>query len=810
MKKILALFVFLLSVSLQSMAQMTDAQIVEYVKEHNDRGEDQKEIALGLMRLGVSQEQLMRLRSQYQQMQNFGSLSMKGKNVSDYRMRSANGETVPDVNSKQKKDTKSAKYTIPTNDLMLDDNGYGGMEEVENEDKVKIFGHDIFRSDKLTFQPNVNVPAPQSYVLGPGDEVILDIYGATQLSNVTKVAPDGSVAIPDERPVYVAGLTLSQAQTRIRKAIGGNYAESTIKVSLGQTRTIQVNIMGEVATPGTYSLSAFSSVFNALYLAGGVNEIGTLRNIKVSRKGRIVTTIDVYEFIMNGRLPGNIVLQDEDVIIVGTYESLVKIEGNVKRPMYYEMKKTESLQSLLHYAGGFTGDAYKEKVRVERRSSEGLTVHNVDEWDFSTFHSEDEDIVVVAPIIERYKNVVKVRGAVFRPGNYRIDDKVNTIKDAIEQAGGLLEQAVTSRVVLLRLKEDRTLITQSIPLQDILDGKEQDVILHNEDEIIISSYTRKANNRKMYIYGEVMSPGVYNFSENTSIGDLITMAGGTNDVASLQKVEVSRRITTDADNNDGKQLAKVFMFDLNDNLEAIGHEQFRLEPNDKVVVHRSPNNQLQRTVYIGGEVMYEGWYTMSSKDDKLASLLERAGGLTVKANASGASLVRRYTDPELQERQKMLSVANTMADSIAINAEINKKHYRVGINLAAAQEKPDGASNITLEAGDSIYIPQQSEVVKISGEVLSPNTVTYMKNKSSRYYLNQAGGITENGKKSKAYVLYANGQISTLRKGRIEPGCEIVVPTKVEKKIDTSKVSMWATLASTTATIAAVISSVLR
>lgn len=542
---LIALFCCLLPIA-QSNAQISDDQVLEYIKAEHQSGTSQEEIARHLLANGATPEQLQRIK----QSQSSAATSQQASANDVNRLRTLNGETVP----------SRGNYAA-------------GNER-------RIFGHDIFRSDKLTFQPNVNIPAPQSYVLGPGDEVILDIYGATQLSNVIKVAPDGSVTIPDERPVYVSGLTLSQAQSKIRSAIGSSYVESTIKVSLGQTRTIQVNVMGEVATPGTYSLSAFSTVFNALYLAGGISEIGTLRNIKVSRKGRVVTTVDVYDFIMNGRLPGNIMLQDNDVIMVGTYESLVRIEGNVKRPMYYEMKKSESLQTLLHYAGGFTGDAYKEKIRVERRSSEGLTVHNVDEWDYTTFRNEDEDVVVVAPIIERYKNMVKVSGAVFRPGNYKLDDKVNTIKTAIEQAGGLLEQAVTARAVLLRLKEDRTLMTQSIPLQDILDGRQQDIILHNEDEIIISSYTKVANSRKMYIYGEVMKPGMYNFSENTSIGDLITMAGGINDIASLQKIEVSRRITSEADNSDGKQLAKVFFFDLDNNLNAIGNEQFRLEPNE--------------------------------------------------------------------------------------------------------------------------------------------------------------------------------------------------------------------------------------
>ncbi len=776
-KSILIVFLCCMLPILHVHAQMTDEQIVDYVKTAYKGGASREEIASDLLQKGVTPDQLQRM----QRMQSASATVRQPQGQDVNRLRTSNGQ-------QERASSDEAKYV----------------------DGKKIFGHDIFYSDKLTFQSNINIPAPQSYLLGPGDEVILDIYGSSQVTNTIKVAPDGSVAIPDEKPVYVAGLTLEQAQSKIRSAIGSSYIESTIKVSLGQTRTILVNVMGEVATPGTYSLSAFSTVFHALYLAGGVNDIGTLRDIKVSRKGRIVTTVDVYEFILNGRLPGNIMLLDDDVIIVGTYESLVKIEGNVKRPMYYEMKKSESMQTLLQYAGGFTGDAYKEKIRVERRSNEGLTVHNVGEWDFGTFHNEDEDVVVVSPIIERYKNMVKISGAVFRPGIYKLDEKCNTVLAAIEQAGGLLEQAVTSRAVLLRLKEDRTFTTQSVLLQDILEGRKQDIILRNEDELFISSYTQLANTRKMSIYGEVMTPGIYNYSENTTIGDLITMAGGLNDVASLQQVEVSRRITSEADNVDGNQLAKVFTFNLDDDLNPIGEDQFKLEPYDKVVIHRSPNHKPLMGIYVGGEVQYEGWYTLSSKDDRLAALIEKAGGLTPKANADGATLVRKYSESETRERSHLIELAQSRADSIAAYAEVGKTSYRVGIDLEDAMAKPTGGSNIILEAGDSIFIPRVHELVKISGEVLSPNTVTYVKGKKASYYLTQAGGVAESGRKSKAYIVYANGQICTLKKGKILPGCEIVVPHKVPKKVDTAKVGMWATLASTAATIGAIIATILK
>ncbi len=757
-------------------AQMSDDQVVSYIKTQSASGKDKTQIAQDLLAKGISQEQLLRIKTNYE----------------------------------SKTDTTHPVNTIDNEDRLRKPNGQKQSMEANIKDRKLIFGHDIFNSDKLTFQPSMNIPAPANYLLGPGDEVLLDIYGSSQENAKIVVAPDGSIAIPDEQPIFVSGLTLEQAKAKVSRTIGMNYADATIKLSLGQTRTVLVNVMGEVVTPGTYSLSAFSTVFNALYLAGGVNDIGTLRNIKVSRKGKVVTEIDVYDFILNGRLPGNIMLQDDDVIIVGTYNRLVKIEGHIKRPMYYEMKQGESLKTLLTFAGGFMGDAYKEKIRVERRSSEGLTVHNVDEWDYSTFQNEDEDVVVVAPIIERYKNMVRVSGAVFRPGKYKLDGDTHSVKTLIEQAGGLLEQAVTTRAVLLRLKEDRTSTTLTISLDSILNDNLPDVPLMNEDELVIASNSKLAGERKMSISGEVMNPGTFDYSENTTIGDLITLAGGLSEAATLKKVEIARRITTAEDNADGIQMAKVFTFDLDSQLRIVGDQTFRLEPFDKVTIHRSPNYKAQKSVFIGGEVMYEGHYSITCKDERLSSFIKRAGGLTPKAYAGGTKLLRKYTEEEMNNRRQLIEIAQNKTDSITAYNTKDKKEYTVGIDLVAALNGQDEEDDIILKEGDVITIPQMSNVVKISGEVLSPNTVTFKNGKTAKYYINQAGGITETGRKRKAYIQYANGQISKLSKGKIEPGCEIVVPSKKEKKIDTSKVGMWASLASTTATIGAIIATILK
>lgn len=778
MKRLITLL-FITALCLTSaFAQMTDDQVIEYAKAQTEAGKDQKSIAMELLNKGVTQDQLARIRNNVQRKQNTQNTTTGKETVDNLRVN--NAEEV------------ELDFDIP-------------------EDATrKIFGHDIFRSKNLSFEPNMNIATPSTYTLGPGDEVVLDIYGASQVNGTFKVSPDGNITIPNEGPVNVAGLTVTQAQNKVRKTIGGHYQGSSIKLTVGQTRTIIVNVMGEVKTPGTYTLSAFATVFNALYMAGGVNDIGTLRNIKVSRNGRIISTVDVYDYIMNGKLAGNVMLRDNDVIMVGPYENIVEITGKVKRPMLYEMKKNESLQSLLTLAGGFTGDAYKQNVRVERKSDEGLTVHNVDEWDFTAFHNEDGDVVVVAPVIERFKNTVSITGAVFRPGQYKLGGSVNSVKTLVEQAGGLDEQALTTRAVLHRMKADRTTSTQTINIGAILSGDAADVILQNEDQLIISSTKEITDKYTLSIFGDVVKPGQYSFSENETVEDLITEAGGLLESASLVNVEVARRIMTSEDNPDGTKMATIHQITLSDGLAIEGETGFKLRPYDIVSIHRNPDYQVQKYVYATGEVKYAGAYVLANKTERISDVIKRAGGLTEEANVNGAQLMRRISKKEHELQYKKLETAATAADSLLIMSDIEKTSYLVGINLKEILENPESGLDVELQEGDSLYIPKLNNTIKISGEVLMPNTVAFAKGKSASYYLNQAGGVTENGKKSKAYIVYANGQASMLSKGKIEPGCEIIVPAKVDKKVDSAKVSMWATLASTVATVGAVISTIVK
>lgn len=783
MNRIIVIITLLTTFAFNAFAQMSDDQIIEYVKQQNSAGKDQKQIAKELVARGVSIQQLEKLRARYQSQ---STDATRTNTTTDFsRNRINNGNLGLDLEFPE--------------ELWADP-----------ADTIKIFGHDIFRSQNLSFEPAMNIATPANYTLGAGDEVILDIYGASQFSGNFKISPDGTITIPNQGPINIAGLNVSQAQAKVQRAIGAHYQDSSIKLTVGQTRTITVNILGEVKTPGTYTLSAFATVFNALYLAGGITNLGTMREVKVSRNGHVITKVDVYDYIVNGRLTGNIMLRDNDVILVGPYLNLVKVEGKIKRPMFYEMKKAESLQSLLTFSGGFTGDAYKKKIRVERKTDDGLTVHNVDEWDFNSFKLEDGDVAVIDTIISRYKNTVQVKGAVFRPGYYKLDSNVNSVKTLIEQAGGLVEQANTTRAVLRRVKADRTYQTLTINLASIIQGNAPDAILQNEDELIISSFEKQFESQTVSIYGDVYKAGTYKYSEDETVEDLITEAGGLLESASLVNIEVARRKLPGSCNQDENIMAKVYSLTLQNGLPIEGETGFVLKPFDIVTIHRSPYYEVQKMVYVDGEVYYGGAYALSNKDERLSSLLARAGGMTKTAYADGVQLIRKISAKEMDIQRLKLSVAKTAADSLEIENTLNITTYNIGIDVKKALSNPGCASDIVLQEGDSIYVPRLNNVVKISGEVMFPNTVAFDDGRKVEYYINQAGGINRDGKRSRGYIIYPNGNVSKLNSGKILPGCEIVIPKKQERKVDTTRTSMWLALASTVATIAAVLTTALR
>ncbi len=789
MKRILIALMLACLVVGQVSAQMTDEEVIEYVQEQHEAGKSQTAILLDLQRKGVKRDQLIRLKEQYDAAQAqsgvTGSTSTSTQAAGD-RTRKSNGDT---------------QSTSGSNDAIVAD-------VVSNV--KEIFGHDIFKNDKLTFEPNMNIATPAGYILGPGDEILIDIYGTSQSSQKYAISPEGVIIIEKIGPVAIAGLTAEQAQAKVISKMGGHYQGSSIKLTVGQTRTVIVNVLGEVVNPGTYTLSAFSTVFNALYLAGGVTEIGTLRNIKVSRGGRIISKIDVYDYILNGKLTGNVMLQDNDAIIVGAYDALVNISGAIKRPMFYEMKEGETVKALLEYAGGFNSDANKNIISVERKTNEGLTVHSVEEWDFASFAVQDGDSVNVKNIIDRYQNMVEVTGAVFYPGHYSISNECNSVRTLVEKAGGVMENAYTNLVVLFRMNEDRTRKAMSINLAGIMNNDVPDVILENEDSLVVSSDEEITRARRYHIYGPLAKQGEFPYVENMTLEDAIVAAGGLREEALLTNIEIARRLQyTDERDSTYNKKAKVYTFNIENGLIVKEGQNFALKPFDVITIKRNPEFADIAIVHVGGEVKYPGNYSLQSRQDRLSDLIKRAGGLTEAGFVEGARFTRAISANEKERSLQLLEIAHS-ADTIDVEKITIKDRYAVGIDLAEAMKKPGSDKDIILRNGDQIIIPQHNNTVRISGEVLYPNTVPYVEDKSASYYINQAGGTSNKGQRSKAFIIYANGQVSRLYHGRIRPGCEIVIPTKVDKHVDPQKTSIALAGVSALSTVGAVLISALR
>jgi protein involved in polysaccharide export with SLBB domain len=660
-----------------------------------------------------------------------------------------------------------------------------------------VFGRDIFNRRMLTFEPNMNIATPANYVVGAGDRVIIDVYGASQKSEQLEVSPDGTITVEGFGPIHLAGLTVSAANEKIKQELGQRYKSSNIRMTVGQTRTISVNVMGEVTAPGTYTLSAFATVFHAIYMAGGVTGVGTLRSIKVYRGGRQLTVVDVYDYILNGKLAGNVRLADNDVIVVGPYDCLVDISGQVKRPMAYEMRKGESLATLLKYAGGFTSKAYKKGIQVNRVSGEQYSAYNVQEFDVSSFKLMDGDSVTVDSILERYANTVQIKGAVFHPGMFDLGGTNNTVRSLIESAGGLTEDAFTAHAVLHRMKPDRVRKVLSVDIEGIMAGTIADMPLENEDILFIPFRSETLNERTLTIHGEVQMPGIYEYAEDETVEDFILQAGGLTDAASTARVDVSRRISDPGATQASDEIANMYSFVVKNGMVVDGDRSFTLEPYDEVYVRRSPAYQPQRNVLIEGEVLFPGNYALTTKNQRISELVKAAGGVTDQAYVRGARIERVMTEDEKFRNRQVLDLVRqkgqnagldmVMQDEEAADYDINQARdsvendtvrYSVGIELDKALANPGSDYDVTLKEGDRLIVPEYNGTVKINGNVMYPNTVAYSDGKKYKWYVNQAGGFGSRAKKSRTFVVYQNGTVSKAKKARIEPGCEIVVPSK--------------------------------
>ena len=807
---IIACLAFAVTIS-WAQSGMTDDQIMDYVIEQNAKGVSRQQIVTQLMQRGVTIDQLRRIQKKYQKQIKNGSLGAEditaGSKAMKNRMREANGDQREEQIKKDKKnasqfrikDTKKSnqiqRHTYDDEDkdfvemdeaidFMMPDSLKYELEKKKPE-KRKIFGHDVFNNKNLTFESSMNLATPQNYVLGPGDAVNVDIWGASQESVTETVSPDGTITIEGIGVIKLGGLSVSQAKAKLKRVLGPRYQGSSIELTLGQTRTITISVMGEVKIPGTYTMSAFATVYNALYMAGGPNEIGTLRNVKVYRKGKLLSNVDVYDFLLNGKLSGDVRLQDNDVITVSPYEALVNITGKVKRPMFYEMKTTESAATLLRYAGGFTGDAYTKAIRVNRKAGAGYSVFSIGEFDMSEFKLMDEDSVSVDSTLNRYQNMVEIRGAVFRPGMYQVGGEINTVKALVEAAAGVTEDAISQHAVMHRVKADRSLEMMSLDIRGILEGTVPDVPIRNEDVIYVAGRQERNEKKTVTINGEVVYPGVYRFAENETIEDLIIQAGGPTEAASLAKVDVARRITNPNSTEAGDQIAQNFSFKLNPDFTISDQPDFTLMPFDEVYVRRSPDYNEQQNVIIEGEVQFAGNYALTNKGQRLSDVVKQAGGLTKRAYAEGTKLLRQMTPEERDQMEIVLRTAqrNSGNDSIDIKKLLTNATYPVGIELEKALKNPGTDDDPILREGDRIVVPRYDGTVKINGEVLFPNTVYYKDGKNTDYYINLAGGTTSTGKKSMTVIIYMNGMVARAdRKHKPRPGCQIVVPTKARRR----------------------------
>ena len=778
----LFLLVLMLGSTPSLMAQgMSDQQVLEYVKEGIKQGKEQKQMAAELARKGVTKEQAIRVKELYEKQNNVNTSNATGTDINESRLREEMKENTSD---------------------MLED--HPTAQDLSREDQV--FGRNIFNTRNLTFEPSVNLATPSNYRLGPGDEVIIDIWGASQNTIRQAISPDGTINIQKIGPVYLSGLTVSEANDYLKKSLNKIYnglnnatdPSSDIRLTLGNIRTIQINVMGEVVQPGTYALSAFSTVFHALYRAGGVSDIGSLRNVQLVRNGKKLTTIDVYEFIMKGNAQDDIRLQEGDVVIVPAYDVLVKISGKVKRPMRFEMKKDEPLSTLIKYAGGFDADAYTRSLRVVRQNGEEYEVNTVKDIDYSVYKMRNGDVVTAEAILNRFTNKLEVRGAVYRPGIYQLSGTLNTVRELVNEAQGLTGDAFLNRSVLYRQHDDLTTEVLPVDIKSIMDGTSPNIALQKNDILYIPSIHDLSDRGNITVHGEVAKPDSYPYADNMTLEDLIIQAGGLREAASTVRVDVTRRIKNPRSTADNDTIGQMFSFALKDGFVIDGQPGFVLQPYDEVYVRRSPGYQAQQNVGIEGEILFGGTYALTSREERLSDLVNKAGGATNYAYLRGAKLTRVANADEKKRMADVIrlmrrQLGEEMMDSLGIDIEDT---FTVGIDLERALRNPKSSSNIVLREGDIISIPKNTNTVTINGAVMVPNTVSYLEGKDIDYYLNQAGGYSDNAKKSKKFIVYMNGEVTRVKgngKKQIEPGCEIIVPSKSKKRTNVGEILGYAT-----------------
>lgn len=833
-------FLSLMLMPVVALADMTDNQIIKYVSEQSAKGTSQAEMLQYLMSKGVSPQRLQQLREKYKKMQNNGS---NGGSTSSSIDRSRSNNVAagnPAAQSRNVQNTtngrlmgtasKGGKFDTQSQDYLMMQDALNGLVPDSTqmmfqplEEGPKVFGRDMFRNENISFEPNMNIATPANYILGAGDQVFIDVYGASQLTIDGTISPDGFIVIEEYGPLQLAGLTVEQANKRAKSKLGAIYADSKIKLTVGQTRTIQVNVMGEVMVPGSYTLSGFATVFHALYSAGGVSDIGSLRNVKIYRNNELLATVDVYDYILNGKISGDVRLQDNDALVVAPYDVLVNVAGKAKRPMYYEMLKTESIGKALEYAGGFSSDAYTKSMRLIRKSGGMMQVLNVNPSNMESICVSDGDSLFIDSLLMRYENMVEVKGAVFRPGLYQLDNETKSIRKLIQYADGVTESAFTSRAVLQRMRKNRQLEIVQVNLEAILNGSAVDIELQNEDVLFVPDTKDTQENQTLTIRGEIYEPGIYQFAHNMTVEDLVLQAGGLKESASTNKVTIARR------KKDGR--VETFTMDLSEGLSLDGKKSMVLQPYDEVMIKKSEGYMEHRTVSIEGEVYFQGDYSLPKENTRISDILQMAGGLTEQAAENGVYVLRQMDEEELRMRQKRLDSDRYLnsfnltgrstqmqgvtmlpiADSLMVERDMREDFYKVAVDLHKIFKKPGCVEDLVLRDGDRIVVQERKNTVLLVGAVPYKGSVPYVKGKSLKYYLRQ-GGIRPSRRNCKmSYVIGPNGQASAYsRFKKVEPGSEICLRETTDVLTTAQKITILGSVASTFATAAAVVISVVK
>ncbi len=687
------------------------------------------------------------------------------------------------------------------------------------EKTKKIFGYQLFNSANLTFEPAINVPIPQSYILGVGDQLSINVWGASQMVYQPIIDKSGAITIPDVGPVYLSGMSFEKSKSLIQSRLmaiysgmSGDSPNTWSEVTMGNVHPIKINVLGELNAPGTYTLPSTASAFNALFLSGGPNENGSFREIKLIRDGATIKTIDIYDFLVNADPSCNIQLREQDILFVPNYKSRVEIDGEVKQRGIFETKEGETLKDLIRFAGGFSDEAYTHSMSVVRNTDREHELKTVVKADFGKFTLQNGDLVTTASILNRFTNRVAIGGAVFHPGSFELSPGMK-LSNLIKKADGLREDAFLNRALITRLKEDYTPENISFNVKEILDGS-QDIILQKDDKVFISSIFQLREARTVNITGQVSKPQTFEYVDNMTLSDLIIKAGGFNEQADLSVVEVSRRLSYEEAAKVTDKMNNIFQFALTRDLKLTPVDAaFKLQPFDEVFVRRAPGYRDQGTFYISGEVLYDGTFVITGKNERISDAIKRAGGLIPGAFTKGATLNRtnKFSAAELEKRAQLMKTDSTLAKTLVTSSET----YSVGIELDKILANPGSNEDLLLQPGDLINIPRELQTVKVSGSVMNSLAVTFQKGYSLRKYISMAGGYSERASKGRTYVLYPNGTMKTTSRfifrhsPRIATGSEIIVPQKPEKKHNDDTVK-WISIGSGLSTLSIAIITLIK